>query len=211
VWGATLVGLSLHGCAPVAQSILKGARLAAPAPQQEEVASQAAGPRENSAGTETPSPIAKEIQSPLVIPYFTEIVDALETSDWVTRIGPSPSPDGTGDTLTVSLSEIELSQFQETGSIEFQISALPTGTAIANITGRFHVIQQELELIEEDEGFETELSVFALEGGMKGVLRTQEPIATHFETASTLSRLVWIDLVFELQTLGPLLSTALSH
>ena len=219
--GAALAGFALNGCAPVAQSILKGARLAAPAPHSEEITNQGAGQQDTtaeSAGSGS-TPVIKDLQKPLAISYITEVVDALEGSDALARVAPISAPsttpstltetlDESGKRLTVSLSENEVSQLQESGAVEFLISPLPTGTSIAKITGRFHVIQQEQELIEEDEGFETELSVYLQETGLKGSLRTRESPLTHFETASTLSRLIRVELLIELDTLGPILTQA---
>jgi len=108
-------------------------------------------------------------------------------------------------TESIELTEEQLEALQGTGRVELVLPELPVGMSPSKITGVFHVIQNdEFELLEEDDEFSTELDLFKNDQGYQGTLRTIQDPAQDQKTASTLSRLVRVDIEVEAALQGPI-------
>ncbi len=148
-----------------------------------------------------------------------DLTEALFATPSSSAPSPSPAPSTTGGASaadanrvltswviseTKTLDEDQLDTLQARGIVEIALPELPVGMSPSKVTGIFHVIQNdEFELLEEDEGFRTELDLFKAESGYHGTLRTRLDPVQDLKTASTLSRTVRVDLEIEATLLGP--------
>ena len=206
---------ALTSCSPVAESILKTSRFASARP------SSPGNPAQEVVAPLAPAEIASQWRSDFN--YIIELVDASgriqmddepETESG-TRLALQPSVSGqpaatptsesettTGSdssatqTIDITLTDEQLDQFREEGTVEVSVPSAGHNWELEKVRARFHVIQSELELIEDDEEFSTSASLrnqdqqLTVRLTVKGSL---EDVKVH----STLSRLVRVELELE--------------
>ncbi len=210
---------SVSRCSPVAESILKTSRFASERPSNTHLSNPGQQANDQSADATLEAP-----DKTLTFEYISLVVDAaastirelieeIPTDEDTSSSGPTHclnSLSSSRRTYELTLNDDLLDQFRENGHVSFEIPLPGVGKAIQKITARFHVIQSEFELIEADASFNTALALQAGDANAQAELRLLKSGASDFDSASTLSRLVKVELAIEATPLGPLAPVTMS-